>query len=612
MASKQLATDNTSVRAKSKVASTGVDPTRKTVFRPVLDNPLIVQWPPLSAPIRKLILDELILFLQTPLEPTDLPIADWRLQEHARRRGRVHGAGKANAGAKRGEGSEDAAPPAALAKAQTETELPKSTPQLPAKTHDITLRSKNVVAVPDFVDKPRPVGKAPPTPLPRPQLLNHLSIGINEVTRALETRIRWGRWELGDPSAAPGGGRKDVATPDAAKPTKRRRLHSKDPSAIPPLDPLHPTSSITLNRPSYRFLFHPLPKPNTRLPPYLLPPTETNPFFRVLANEHRLKNKVGREKESRERKGFGRRDVEVALLGDVIKEDHRKLERSLIGKGEKVETGRKEKGKGKQTGRAAQKSTKAGAAKSANKAAAATTETFMLDMDLTNPGTNSSAVTFAEPPPLDPGNKEGESDEPAERDCVNMIDIIFVCKPDINPPSLIDHLPSMVAAANGVTSATQGVLDSAEEPPESGMDVDGIAKPDGIGRPASRDVFLVQLDLGAEFKLGDVLALRRVAALGLSSLAPGTSSLLSLVRQHVSPISAPWLVPHISNPPAATTPEQSRQPRTLIQTHVKHLRTSAPKDIKGANAATKLARKEAKKRKRGGGAAEKDVYMAED
>lgn len=475
--------------------------------------------PPLSAPIRKLILDELVAFLETPLSPDDLPIADWRLQEHARRRGRVHGAGKgkdkADAAAA---GGEKAAPASGPSETQTSHKDKTAEPAPPGKTHAVTLRSNRTVEVPDYVDKPRTKRVPPRAPLPRPQLLNHLSVGINEVTKALEARIRWGRWELGDPSAAPGGGAVASAAasdpPAPAPAAKRRRTHSKHPTALPPLDPLHPVANETLQRASYRFLAHALPKPTTRLPPYLLPPSEEKPFFRVLANEHSIKLRKEKVKDTKLRASqlaLKKRDIQLALLGDVIQADHSKFERATLAQTVKDDSSGKR--TGKQPAKTAGATTEAGAKVTGAKEATAT-PSAAAQTPLEAVSVNGAALA---------GSKALDADEDVdEPDWVSMIDIIFVCKPDINPPSLVEHLPNMVGAANAVMEATQGALDLAETPAAStsNMDVDPASDDDGgssdTPRPAPHGVYLVQLDLGAELKLGDVLALRRVAALGLS------------------------------------------------------------------------------------------------
>lgn len=425
------------------------------------------------------------------------------MQEHARRRVRVHGAGKGKGKGKEKEGADElghgkraastGAEDGARKKVKTGKEgadatvvqkMDAETP--PGATHDLSLRSKTTYAIPDFVDRPLRMPPTPPAPLPRPKLLEYLSLGINEVTRALETRVRWGRWELGDPTAAPGGGlgaasvrqvegsvdEGDVLLKKNEKKTRRkdRPTPPADKQVLrPPLDLLHPTSSKTLSRPSYRFLTQGVYAPSsTSLPPYLLPPTEPNPFFRMLANAHQeeVKSKSGSteaQKPSKRKATVLLPDVMLADDIDSAKEEaaRRKVEKQLA-KGSKKAVARVQVG--------------------------------------------------------------AEADEEQKDDWVPVLDIIFVCKPDINPPSLVAHLPTMAAAANGVQQALDATLAANErERTTSGaaddaMDTENSATP----RPKGQNVLLIPLDVGAERKLADALALRRVAAIGLSVRSSST------------------------------------------------------------------------------------------
>ncbi|ORY40902.1 hypothetical protein BCR35DRAFT_327461 [Leucosporidium creatinivorum] len=573
----KLAQANNSVRAKSKQDNDA----RKTVFRPVLDNPLSVAWPPVPAHIRQQLLDALLLFLSTPATPEELPIADWRLQEHARRRGRVHGAGKGKGKEKEGADELGGGKRAAPAGGEENKKVKRTkggddaTPMEQDKvdkkggaTHQLSLRSGATPSIPDFVDRPPRIKPAPPAPLPRPKLLDYMSVGINEVTRALESRVRWGRWELGDPTAAPGGGlgaskssaereRGDGKQGEDGKKTKKNRR--KDRATLkpekqvirPPLDPLNPTSATTLSRPSYRFLTRGAYAPSSSsLPPYLLPPTERNAFFRMLANAHSEKV-TARRPDAAPKPG---KRLAATLLTDVMKSDDPQGAMAKL-----VQDGEKEKSK----------------------------EVGQQEPSAKKKGASQKAVV------AEPGEEEVE-------DWVPVLDLIFVCKPDINPPSLVAHLPTMAAAANGVQQALDETLAAGEEAPaEKDSDVmDADNTDDSTGRPKGQDVFLVPLDIGAERKLADALALRRVAAIGLSSNAPGIAPLLSLIRTHIQPLRAPWLVPHLTS--SSLAPSAS----TFIPTHVKHLRTTAPLNPKAANAAKKAAKKEKKELK--------GVYVVEE
>ncbi|KAF5368599.1 hypothetical protein D9758_002252 [Tetrapyrgos nigripes] len=142
------------------------------------------------------------------------------------------------------------------------------------------------------------------------------------------------------------------------------------------------------------------------------------------------------------------------------------------------------------------------------------------------------------------------------------IRLVLVCRADVDPPILIDHLPHLVAACNSSKPTEQ------------------------------ESVILAPLPKGAEFTLADVLGVRRAAVLGFDADTPGLSSLTSLLDS-VPALSATWLTI-----PAST----AKPPPSLIETHVKQLRTTAPKDMKAAKqhriegrAAAKERRKELKK-----------------
>ncbi|KAK4055291.1 RNase P and RNase MRP subunit [Microbotryomycetes sp. JL201] len=181
-----------------------------------------------------------------------------------------------------------------------------------------------------------------------------------------------------------------------------------------------------------------------------------------------------------------------------------------------------------------------------------------------------------------------------------QIDLVFVCKPDINPPTLVAHLPTTAAAVNGVREA----LDARER--QSCQDGEMEAQSDDIKAEQQlprRLLYFVPLDIGAERKLSDALGLRRVAVIGLSSQMPGLEPLLEVIQKHLEPIRAPWLAPFLSSEGAAF--DKTSDPRSVpkfIPAHVKHLKTSVPVDLKAAHTAKKQ-RKQLKKQ---------GVHVAED
>ncbi|KAL0573958.1 RNase P and RNase MRP subunit [Marasmius crinis-equi] len=147
--------------------------------------------------------------------------------------------------------------------------------------------------------------------------------------------------------------------------------------------------------------------------------------------------------------------------------------------------------------------------------------------------------------------------EPVPTTCqVTPVRVVLACRADVNPPVIIDHIPHIIAAYNS------------------------SLPPNGEDKP----ILLIPLSSGAEYTLSDALGLRRVAVLALDSDAP---NLESLIKDNIPIVSAPWLAPPLSN-----------QQKQLVPTHIKQLRTTAPKDMKVAKEQRAAGRKEAKERKK--------------
>ncbi|KAG6890008.1 hypothetical protein C0995_012968 [Termitomyces sp. Mi166 len=125
------------------------------------------------------------------------------------------------------------------------------------------------------------------------------------------------------------------------------------------------------------------------------------------------------------------------------------------------------------------------------------------------------------------------------------LSVILVCRSDINPPILVDHLPHLVAAFNSL-------------------------RPD-------QPVRLVPLQTGAETRLSQAVGLRRAAVLAFDSNCPNLKSILDLLGD-LPTVSATWL--------ASSVPIVEK----FVPTHIKQVRTSVPKDMK----AEKQRRKEEK------------------
>ncbi|KAF7320475.1 hypothetical protein MKEN_00832400 [Mycena kentingensis (nom. inval.)] len=129
-------------------------------------------------------------------------------------------------------------------------------------------------------------------------------------------------------------------------------------------------------------------------------------------------------------------------------------------------------------------------------------------------------------------------------------------------PVLIDHFPHQIAAYNA-------------------------------GKP-EQPLKMIYLPAGAEARLAVAMGVRRIAVLALDVDAPGLDK-FEKVMNAVYPITAPWLI-------AALSPA----PRQLIPTHVKQMRTTAPKDMKlaklmraqGKAAARKMRKEKAEQGKK--------------
>ncbi|KAG2157938.1 uncharacterized protein EDB93DRAFT_1077566 [Suillus bovinus] len=142
---------------------------------------------------------------------------------------------------------------------------------------------------------------------------------------------------------------------------------------------------------------------------------------------------------------------------------------------------------------------------------------------------------------------------------MSPIAVVFVCRADVNPPILLDHIPHLVAGCNSTRLGSN---------------------PLGARQPLK----LIVLPMGSESALAQVLGLRRASVIAIHNDAPYLPIFCDML-QSVPVISAPWLVP----------PIQHNSPKCLIPTHIKQLRTTAPKDMKSAKEQREKARVTAKK-----------------
>lgn len=172
---------------------------------------------------------------------------------------------------------------------------------------------------------------------------------------------------------------------------------------------------------------------------------------------------------------------------------------------------------------------------------------------------------------------------PMEDDDIPSPLVIFACRWDLNPPTLLAHIPHLVASVNTLASTYH--VNFTEAPPIP-------------------EVKLVNLPKGSENPLAEAMGMRRVSMVALnvcgsplhSSMSPDSfqSSVVLGIKldgllKMVPRLATPWLIP--------TTSRTLLAPR-LELTHVKHLKTTAPVDIRAAKQERIEARKAEKQRRR--------------
>ncbi|KAK4050477.1 RNase P and RNase MRP subunit [Microbotryomycetes sp. JL221] len=485
MSQARQAQQDTSVRSKSKVqpvskpkqvkknkpqpqqqqhpgpsTSTG---DRRTVYKPVLDHPLQVAWPPLPAAARQQIFDRLIELINK--QDDDTTIAEWREKQHKAQK-KAASAAKNHKRSRTLAGTSDD-PSNKRRKLEPNSNGSSKTPK--------ALTKSNVA--------------------PRPSILDKMTIGINETTRALETMVRLGRWQLGETSAP------------------SEELHE-----LRKLETEFSINRVSKNRLHARPDFDRLPMKTRR----------------------RLRHQIPVEKAPWK--------PDATEGGDIPYTGTARGRITLVPNSLEL--------------------------------ARVFPEAEWTD----NPETPEDAKTFA----FDESSVEWST----------QIDLLFVCKPDINPPTLVAHLPTAAAAVNGVRVALNAREGRSGSTDAKGIDgsVDDTDDLDGLDGPRP-PMYLVPLDIGAERKLSDALGLRRVAVIGLSCRLAGVEPLMNAIKEHVNPVTASWLVPFLANAPAkhSSDPQESKTvpniAPTLIPTHIKHLKTTAPHDPKAAHAAKKERKK---------------------
>lgn len=167
----------------------------------------------------------------------------------------------------------------------------------------------------------------------------------------------------------------------------------------------------------------------------------------------------------------------------------------------------------------------------------------------------------------------------SEDEVTSPLDVVFVCRSDLDPPKLVAHLPLLACAVNAVCYSTAG---KAEERPE---------------------LRVVPLPEGAEALISQALGLRRcgILALATSLLPPEATRSLhkSIDEADVPPLRADWLDAAADSALGARehllsrTHEQASK-RFTARPRVAQIPTSAPVNLNAVKLAKKHTRADKK------------------
>ncbi|KAF8560059.1 hypothetical protein OG21DRAFT_1401010 [Imleria badia] len=149
-------------------------------------------------------------------------------------------------------------------------------------------------------------------------------------------------------------------------------------------------------------------------------------------------------------------------------------------------------------------------------------------------------------------NHPQNTDQLPPRPAPSPIVVVFVCCADVDPTALIDHIPYLVAGCNSPKNVTQQIR-------------------------------LVPLPRGSEPTISQIIGVRRAAVVAFRHGSPLIETVQDILDS-IPLVSAPWLCP-------SDTQDTSQ----LVPTHIKQLRTTAPKDMKAAREQRSKARAAAKK-----------------
>ncbi|KAG8862651.1 hypothetical protein FRB96_001210 [Tulasnella sp. 330] len=165
--------------------------------------------------------------------------------------------------------------------------------------------------------------------------------------------------------------------------------------------------------------------------------------------------------------------------------------------------------------------------------------------------------------------------QPGAEQTEAAIRLVVVCRADVDSPMMIAHLPMLVAACNS----------RAPVPDDSAL--------------SYLDVIMVGLPYGAEETLSAACGLRKAAVMAFDTFSPGLDRITQQYLPSIPVLKAPWLaiVPVSVSNPGLTSSAIATQ---FVPTHIKQLKTSAPKNMTEAKKRRQLERKAAKEAKKAG------------
>ncbi|PLW50191.1 hypothetical protein PCASD_01854 [Puccinia coronata f. sp. avenae] len=140
-----------------------------------------------------------------------------------------------------------------------------------------------------------------------------------------------------------------------------------------------------------------------------------------------------------------------------------------------------------------------------------------------------------------------------------QLSFIFVCRGDMNPLDLVDHLLPTIANLNRYRLQTYS------------SEIHST-----VSQPL---VILIPLPKGAENQIALALGIKRAAIVALKGRGVRVSALSKLAEDHIEPILPPNII-SIAGCSKASPKSFTNESVALLPTHIKHYKTTAPTDMR--------------------------------